>query len=195
VSGQTVLTPADLVILSVIAERPHHGYDLKAELERREVRDWVSVSRPQVYYSLRKLAERGFISQTPEDAGSGGPERQVYAITPQGQQELSLSLGREDWANSRPPQPFLIWLALSGHADRATCERVLEARAQFIEATLARERETLETFGQHEGPMVAQGVMMVELTLAQLEVERTWLEGVRRRLLDGPVPLDEGSSP
>jgi len=184
-----------LVILSVIAERPHHGYDLKAELERREVRDWVSVSRPQVYYSLRKLAERGFISQTPEDAGSGGPERQVYAITPQGQQELSLSLGREDWANSRPPQPFLIWLALSGHADRATCERVLEARAQFIEATLARERETLETFGQHEGPMVAQGVMMVELTLAQLEVERTWLEGVRRRLLDGPVPLDEGSSP
>jgi DNA-binding PadR family transcriptional regulator len=185
VSTQTVLTPADLVILSVIAEQPRHGYDLKAELERREVKDWVSVSRPQVYYSLRKLAERGLIAHGEASADSGGPERQVYAITPEGLRELTVSLGRDDWATSRPIQPFLIWLAMSAHADLETCARVLEARATFIEDTLARERQTLKDFGKHDGPMVAAGVMMVELAIAQLECEGAWLGRVRRRLL-GP---------
>ena len=181
-SSQTVLTPTDLVILSVIAETPRHGYDLKAELERREVRDWVTVSRPQVYYSLRKLADRGLIAPASSDA-SGGPERQVYAITPEGQQELSQSLEREEWATSRPPQPFLIWLALSSHANRDVRARVLEARAVFIEDTLHKERQTFKDFGKHSGPMVAEGTMMVELTIAQLECERDWLKKVRRRLL------------
>ncbi len=182
-STQTVLTPADLVILSVIAERPRHGYDLKAELERREVKDWVSVSRPQVYYSMRKLADRGLIAPGETSENSGGPERQVYAISLDGQRELALSLGRDEWATSRPPQPFLIWLAMSAHADMDTRARVLEARATFIKDTLTREHQTLKDFGQHDGPMVAEGVMMVELAIAQLECERDWLRRVRRRLL------------
>lgn len=182
VSAQTVLTPADLVILGVIAEAPRHGYDLKAELERREVRDWVSVSRPQVYYSLRKLADRGLITAITSDE-SGGPERQVYAITSEGRRELVQSLERDEWATSRPPQPFLIWLAMSSHADRDARARVLEARAAFIEDTIIREGQTLKDFGKHDGPMVAEGMLMVELTIAQLEAERAWLKKVRRRLL------------
>jgi DNA-binding PadR family transcriptional regulator len=184
VSTQTVLTPADLVILSVIAEQPRHGYDLKAELERREVKDWVSVSRPQVYYSLRKLAERDLITGE-TGSESGGPERQVYAITSKGLRELAASLGRDEWATSRPIQPFLIWLAMSAHADLETCGRVLEARATFIADTVARERQTLKDFGKYAGPMVEAGVMMVELAIAQLECEGVWLKRVRRRLL-GP---------
>ena len=50
------LTTPDMVVLSLIAERPMHGYDISAELDRRLIRDWASVSRAQVYYSLEKLA-------------------------------------------------------------------------------------------------------------------------------------------
>ena len=46
----------DLVLLSLLAERPQHGYQANLELERRQVRDWAGISRPQVYYSLEKLA-------------------------------------------------------------------------------------------------------------------------------------------
>ena len=110
--AQTVTTAADLVILSVLAETPRHGYDLNAELERRDVRDWVGVSRPQVYYSLRKLAERELIASAPS-AGSGGPERQVYTVTEHGLRELASALGRADWSTARPHQPFVTWLAMS----------------------------------------------------------------------------------
>ncbi|MDB4889201.1 MAG: hypothetical protein JWL61_1056, partial [Gemmatimonadetes bacterium] len=44
------LTVADLVVLSMLAERAMHGYELWAELERRQVHDWASISKPQVYY-------------------------------------------------------------------------------------------------------------------------------------------------
>lgn len=41
--------PADLVVLSLLAERAMHGYELLKEYERQEVADWAPVSRPHVY--------------------------------------------------------------------------------------------------------------------------------------------------
>ncbi|MFZ0702368.1 MAG: PadR family transcriptional regulator, partial [Candidatus Acidiferrales bacterium] len=55
------LTTPDLVLLSLLAEKPMHGYQANAELERRQVRDWAGISRPQVYYSIDKLARSRLI--------------------------------------------------------------------------------------------------------------------------------------
>ena len=61
---KVALTTPDLVLLSLLAERPMHGYQANLELERREIRDWANLSRPQVYYSLEKLAREGMIQAT-----------------------------------------------------------------------------------------------------------------------------------
>ena len=55
------LTVPDLVVLSLLAERPMHGYEVVAELDRRQIADWANVSRPQVYYSLDKLLRLGLL--------------------------------------------------------------------------------------------------------------------------------------
>jgi hypothetical protein len=39
-----------------------HGYQANLELERRQVQDWAGISRPQVYYSLEKLARLGLVT-------------------------------------------------------------------------------------------------------------------------------------
>jgi DNA-binding PadR family transcriptional regulator len=54
-----VLTTPDPVLPSHLAERPMDGYQANAELERRKVHDWAGGSRPQVYYSIEKLARSG----------------------------------------------------------------------------------------------------------------------------------------
>jgi len=82
------LTTADLVLLSLLAERPMHGYQANAELVRREVQDWAGISRPQVYYSLEKLARLGMLRKASDKREAEGPERQVYAVTEQGKQAL-----------------------------------------------------------------------------------------------------------
>src|ERR1700674_3045494 len=69
------LTTPDMVLLSLLAERPMHGYEANAELERRCIRDWAAISRPQVYYSLEKLAAAGFIRKTDSSEPASGPER------------------------------------------------------------------------------------------------------------------------
>src|ERR1700691_1108630 len=98
---RSVLTTPDLVLLSLLAERPMHGYQANLELERREVRDWAAISKPQVYYSLEKLARLGLVRETNSDDASAGPERQVYATTPRGRAALAEALDREDWTTQR----------------------------------------------------------------------------------------------
>src|SRR6266481_2121671 len=73
------LSTPDLVLLSLLAEQPMHGYQANAELERRCIRDWANISRPQVYYSLDKLASLGLIKGNDEEAQ--GPERRVFSTS------------------------------------------------------------------------------------------------------------------
>jgi len=104
---KTGLTVPDLVLLSLLAEQPMHGYQANLELERRQVQDWASVSRPQVYYSLEKLARLNLIAETGDREPALGPERRIFSTTPKGRTALSASLEREDWINERARPPFL----------------------------------------------------------------------------------------
>src|SRR5690349_22890574 len=79
--NQTRLTIPDLVILSLLAERPMHGYEVNATLEDRNIRDWAPVSRPQIYYSLDKLTKLRLIRITSHDSPTAGPERRVLQTT------------------------------------------------------------------------------------------------------------------
>src|SRR5260370_34528342 len=69
-ANQTRLTISDLVILSLLAERPMHGYEVNATLEDRKIRNWAPVSRPQIYYSLDKLTKLKLIRVTDVDSPS-----------------------------------------------------------------------------------------------------------------------------
>src|SRR5712692_10698718 len=94
---RNALTTPDLVLLSLLAERPMHGYEANMELERRCIRDWAGISRPQVYYSLEKLAGAGFIRAAESSEPAAGPERSVFETTAKGRHALSDALEREDW--------------------------------------------------------------------------------------------------
>src|SRR5580704_19108737 len=89
------LTTPDLVILSLLVERGMHGYHVNLELERRDVRDWAGISRPQVYYSLDKLASASLIRTGESAEIAAGPERRVFETTAKGRHALSDALERE----------------------------------------------------------------------------------------------------
>src|ERR1043166_7933245 len=91
-------TTADLVLLSLLAEQPMHGYQANRELERREIRDWAAISRPQVYYSMEKLARRGFLYPVESAAAPGGPKKQSFAASKRGRAALAGALEAEDWS-------------------------------------------------------------------------------------------------
>ena len=176
------LTTPDLVLLSLLAERPMHGYQANLELERREVRDWAGISRPQVYYSLKKLVRRGFIHVTKSHDPAVGPERTVFATTSRGRAALAAALEREEWTTQRDRPQFLTWIALSWQARPGTFRKQLHRRRTFLEKERAREIETLRSIKQEVGHSCHEAVWVVSLTIDQFRLELRWLRRLEREL-------------
>jgi len=179
---RATLTTPDLVLLSLLAERPMHGYQANAELERREWRDWVDISRPQLYYSMEKLARTGMIAVADTDEPSGGPDRRVFATTAKGRAALASALEREDWSAQRDRPAFLTWLALSWQARPGVVARQLARRKEFLQAQLAKEQSTLRDVRREVGHRYHEAIWMIELMIAQFRTELRWLNKVSREL-------------
>ena len=176
------LTTPDLVLLSLLAERPMHGYEANLELERREIRDWAGISRPQVYYSLEKLARAGSIRASETDEPAAGPERSTYETTPQGRAALADALERDEWTMQRDRPPFLTWIALSWQARPGVFQRQLERRRKFLGKELPREKETLRSILEEVGHPYHEAAWMISLMIEQFKVELRWLRRLKREL-------------
>lgn len=174
------LTTPDLVLLSLLAEAPMHGYQANAELERRQIRDWAAISRPQIYYSMEKLARSGLIRQCETAVPAEGPERHVFRTTKRGIEALADALERSDWAAARERPPFLTWMALSWKARHGVFVRQLERRQEFIERELIREKQTLEAVRSEVGHGFHEAVWMLTLVIEQFETELHWLRTVKQ---------------
>ena len=176
------LTTADLVLLSLLSERPMHGYEANLELERREIRDWAAISRPQVYYSLDKLQRLGFLRTKSTNEPAAGPERNVLTVTADGREALADALEREDWTRQRERPPFLTWIALSWLARPGVFKKQIQRRTKFLESELAREREVLRSVLREVGHPYHEAVWMLKLTLEQFKTELAWLKKLEQEL-------------
>lgn len=175
------LTTPDLVLLSLLAETPMHGYQANAELERRQIRDWAAISRPQVYYSMEKLARADLIRATEDEAPAEGPERQVYRTTKRGLDALADALERHDWVTTREHPPFLTWMALSWKARRGVFAQQIRRRQGFLGQELAREKQTLEAVRAEIGHEFHEAIWMITLVIEQFETELRWLERLKQQ--------------
>ncbi len=179
---KSTLTTPDLVLLSLLAERSMHGYEANLELERRCIRDWAAISRPQVYYSLEKLAAAGFIRKMQSSEPAAGPERTVFETTPKGRVATADALEREDWTNQRDHPVFPTWIALSWLARPGVFREQLRRRRKFVELELVREKETLRSILKEVGHAHHEAVWMVTLAIEQFRTELKWLRKLQREL-------------
>lgn len=174
------LTTPDLVLLSLLAEQPMHGYHANLELERRDVRDWAAISKPQIYYSLEKLCRLRLIREATSSENASGPERQVYATTARGRSALADALERDAWTIQRDRPAFLTWMALSWQARPGVFARQMRRRSAFLCKEIAREKATLAAIRNEVRDEFHAAVWMVTLTIAQLRTELVWLRRLQQ---------------
>jgi DNA-binding PadR family transcriptional regulator len=174
------LTTPDLVILSLLAERPMHGYEANATLENRKIRDWAAVSRPQIYYSLEKLTRLGLIRVTDDGSASAGPERRVFQTTEQGRRRLADALEAPRWTQAKVHEPFQTWLALSWQTRPRAFAQQVKRRRKHLEEKLVEEKATLDDVLQEVGHPYHEAVWMLRLVIAKIELELKWLDQIER---------------
>jgi DNA-binding PadR family transcriptional regulator len=191
------LTTPDLVLLSLLTERPAHGYQVNEQLEERKIRDWAGVSRPQIYYSLEKLARLGLISAVDKDAEQAGrdeterdargPDRRVFEATSAGRMALADSLEREEWAQGSDRPPFLTWLGLSSKCRPGIFLKQLRRRQEFLNRELAGKQRTLQDVLTNVASPFHESVWMLSLTIEQLRTEIAWLDQISREFPRRPI--------
>src|SRR5215467_12045951 len=85
-------TPPSLVVLSLLAERPMHPYEMKTLMRERGHEFVVRVKGGSLYDTVERLLRSGLV-ETVETSKEGRlPERAVYAITDAGRDELKAGI-------------------------------------------------------------------------------------------------------
>lgn len=178
-------------ILGLLAQRPRHGYDLRAAFSAVVGGDenW-DVKPAQIYTTLERLEEGGLIERT-SDMGEGDePARRIYAITQQGDTVL-----REWFASGVVPEhqrdEFFVKLMtalVSGEAD--TSRLVLTQRA-----TLYQELHSATTLRDSYNPRTEMAqILLLDKSIMHLEADLRWLDFAELRLEEvkrQPLPEPE----
>ena len=119
---------ADIVVLSLLAEQPHHGYDLDRVIEQRGYRQWTSLAFSSVYYLLKRLSERGLLEP---DEGTQG-RRTVFRVTEAGRRELRQAAGERVLAPAPPSAGVLPALNAYSRLDDPELVTLLVRRAEAL---------------------------------------------------------------
>ena len=73
-------------LLGLLAESPKYGYEIKRRFEGALGNVW-SVSYGQLYPTLRRLSEQGWVTKKTEP-GKKAAEKNIYSITEKGRKKL-----------------------------------------------------------------------------------------------------------
>lgn len=124
----------DHAILGFLNYGPRTGYDLKKVFDS-SVRHFWPAQQSQIYRTLARLAECGFVDVEVQPQGTR-PSRKVYSLTPSGRSEL------QEWLVASHPEqpgraPFLIQVFFAGMGSDEEAVAFLRAKADEARQALA----------------------------------------------------------
>ena len=81
------LSNIEVILLSIVNEKPTYAYEIDKIIELREMRRWVRVGVASIYQVLKKLEQKKLVYSRSEKEGRM-PERKRYYITGAGRTAL-----------------------------------------------------------------------------------------------------------
>ncbi|MEM9093336.1 MAG: PadR family transcriptional regulator [Cyanobacteria bacterium P01_F01_bin.53] len=182
------MTNADLVVLSVLAyEGPMHGYELIKTLKQRHIENWAQVSRPQVYYSIRKLARERLLERADKNSPSQGPEKTTYMVSANALPMIAEKLSEHSWSQQRLPSVFTTWSALALLSSPDTIRLQLADRARFLKDEIKNDLQTLEILKEIDRSDARLAHVLIKMSIAGFETELDMLSELESVLVDGAI--------
>jgi DNA-binding PadR family transcriptional regulator len=177
------MTNAELAVLSLIAEKPRHGYEIEQVIQEREMREWTEVGFSSIYYLLKKLEREGLIEGRLAET-EHGPARKVYRPTPAGWEAARAAVLEALSVPHRGYQSFHLGLAnLPGIAPGEAV-----AALQHYRDELAAGRDRLRSRRDAQGPLPYFVEAMFDHTITMIGAEAAWVERfIKRMETQGPM--------
>ncbi|MGI8848378.1 MAG: PadR family transcriptional regulator [Candidatus Dormibacteria bacterium] len=185
-------TPAALVVLNLLCERPRHTYALRLLIRERGIDSAVRVGAASLYDAVQRLERLGFIAAQEPSREGRRPERTVYSITVRGRDELG------EWMADLLSEPsheypqFASALAFVLGVGRDRTVRLLRSRLLRLESAAAAYRRLGESMGAMPRIVLIEGEYgqaireaeqgFVERLIADIESGALWSDAEIERL-------------
>lgn len=165
-------------VLALLTQHPRHGYELRAAFEALVggEENW-NVKPAQIYSTLTRLEKGGLVAE--ESIGQeAGPERRIYAITPDGVKTL------KDWfsegiAPEHQRDEFFLKLMVGLVSGAAEPYQLIQTQR----AKLYQELHALMAQRTRADPRRELAkIMLLDKASAHLEADLRWLDMTEGRL-------------
>lgn len=157
----------DLVILGLLREQPHHGYELKQQLA--ELGFW-KVSFGSLYPAIKRLEKRGYI----EALRSTG-RRKAYRITDSGRIAFDEMLAA-DPGQVEEDRHFQIRLAFFRYVEPTLRIQTLQRRRRQLVDRLGASEGALRNAIARRGSLDRYTQALMERSLRTTEADIEWLD-------------------
>lgn len=182
-------------LLALLEQGPMYGYQLRSEFERRTGSTWP-LNVGQVYTTLTRLERDGFV----EARGDDGEGHVVYAVTPEGRDEVAAWFTTPVERTQPPRDELAIKLALAVTVPGVDVGGVIQQqRSATISALQDYTRLKQRAPSPHDPADMAWSLVLDSLVFAA-EAEVRWLDHCEARLRraaierrDAPAPVQDPS--
>jgi len=162
----------DLLLLSLLLEKPKHGYRLKREAGL--MLGHGAMHNNLVYPLLRRFVSEGLVTQRAAE-GERGQMRKLYALTALGRRTLIERLSQYSEQDAVQAEPFLIRVGLFMVLAPEVCEQILTAREKALGA-----RDQRLAALQQKMDLGIYGGDIVGHLRAQIDAELNWISHLRQ---------------
>ena len=169
----------DLIVLGMLKKQPLSAYDIQKLVEYRNISKWVKISTPSIYKKVIQLEEKGLLQSVPVRE-TNMPEKAVYSLTANGEQEFERLMGE---LSAQPIRMFLDFNAVIVNLDsvplemQESCVASIEKNVQDLKTYL--EENLREKENAPEVPEIGMAVLRQQFVLA--ETIGIWIEELKKR--------------
>ncbi|GAA4020277.1 PadR family transcriptional regulator [Allokutzneria multivorans] len=171
-----------LAVLSVLAQRPMHPYEMASMLRARGKDADMGIKWGSLYTVVRNMEKHGLIEAAETVRQGGRPERTIYRITDDGRAEMV------DWVRElisvpeRERMRFQAGLSVLAALGPEEVETLLRQRLALLE----REAEDKRAAHERDSREVPRLFLIEnEYELALLDAELAWVRAVLDELSEG----------
>ncbi len=165
-------------VLGLLAQRPRHGYELRAAFEAviGGEENW-DVKPGQIYATIDRLEKSGLVAEEAVEKDTG-PERRIYALTEAGRAALSewFAQGVE---REHQRDEFFLKLMLSLYSDLANPLRLIQTQRTFLFQQL---HNTIAQRGNFDPKVELAKILLLDKATMHLEADLRWLDMIEARL-------------
>ena len=164
-----------LAVLAMLRERAMHPYEMQRVMHQRHTDELLALKRGSLYHAINQLQRDGLIEPVETTREGRRPERTVYQITPDGDDELVLWMRELLSMPVREGSQFTAALAFVLHLPPEDALEQLELRAVGLEASIAALHAIERGIGAYVGRV---SVLELEYQRALAQAELDWVRSI-----------------